>query len=205
MFCNKCGAQLPDSSIFCSQCGNTISNTKDILQNATISKRSSLHNNKTNLLWLILPIAIVITIVVCVSVIKDSETTPDVVEMKDRNETKDVIEQDVSEIQEVNENEAEDSLNDDESVSIYGKWIDSSGVISFTFQDNGIVRISGLSDILGADLFTFTEIDNDTFQLKADSDNVLLNLISFNLDYRIYGDVMAVNIAGEMYQLMRQE
>lgn len=89
--------------------------------------------------------------------------------------------------------------------SLYGTWTDESGVISFTFQENDTIRIGGLADTLGADLFTFTEVDDDTLQLKADTGNTLLNLISLNLNYEIYGDVMTMEIAGNTYQLIKQD
>lgn len=78
-------------------------------------------------------------------------------------------------------------------------------MISFTFQENGTIRIGGLADTLGADLFTFTEVDGDTLQLKADTGNKLLNLISLNLNYEISGDVLTVQIAGNTYRLIKQD
>lgn len=109
------------------------------------------------------------------------------------------------EAQDIMADVVEDALDAFQSISLYGTWTDENGVISFTFQENGTIRISGLADTLGADIFTFTEVDNDTLQLKADSDNKLLNLISLNLDYEISGDVMTVDIAGKTYQLMKHE
>lgn len=88
---------------------------------------------------------------------------------------------------------------------LYGMWTDSEGVIVFTFQENGKLRISGFSDLLGAELFVFTEVSSGTLQLKADSDNSVLNVISLNLRYTIVDNVMTVNIAGQTYQLIRQE
>lgn len=99
----------------------------------------------------------------------------------------------------------EDALDTFQKISLYGTWTDESGVISFTFQENGTIRIGGLADTLGADLFTFTEVDDDTLQLKADTGNKLLNLISLNLNYEISGDVMTVEIAGNTYQLIKQD
>jgi len=99
----------------------------------------------------------------------------------------------------------EDALDTFQRISLYGTWTDESGVISFTFQENGTIRIGGLADTLGADLFTFTEVDGDTLQLKADTGNKLLNLISLNLNYEISGDVMTVEIAGNTYQLIKQD
>ncbi|MBQ7920780.1 MAG: zinc-ribbon domain-containing protein [Lachnospiraceae bacterium] len=109
------------------------------------------------------------------------------------------------EAQNIVEEALEDALDTFQHFSLYGTWTDTSGVISFTFQENGKLRIAGLSDMLGADLFTYTEVDNDTLQLKAASDNEWLNLISLNLDYEISEDVMTVDIAGQTYQLIKQE
>lgn len=109
------------------------------------------------------------------------------------------------EAQEVMVEAVEDVLDTFQSVMLYGTWTDESGVISFTFQENGTIRIGGLADTLGADLFTFTEVDGDTLQLKADTGNKLLNLISLNLNYEISGDVMTVEIAGNTYQLIKQD
>ena len=109
------------------------------------------------------------------------------------------------EAQEVMAEAVEDVLDTFQSFSLYGTWTDESGVISFTFQENGTIRIGGLADTLGADLFTFTEVDGDTLQLKADTGNKLLNLISLNLDYEISGDVMTVQIARNTYRLIKQD
>lgn len=109
------------------------------------------------------------------------------------------------EAQNIVEGALEDALDTFQHLSLWGVWTDTSGVISFTFQENGKLRVAGLSDMLGGDLFTYTEVDNDTLQLKAESDNALLNLISLNLDYEISEDVMTVDIAGQTYQLIKQE
>lgn len=46
-------------------------------------------------------------------------------------------------------------------------------------------------------MFTFTEVDGNTLQLKADTGNKLLNRISLNLDYEIFllllGSFLPVN------------
>lgn len=109
------------------------------------------------------------------------------------------------EAQEVMAEAVEDVLDTFQSILLYGTWTDESGVISFTFQENGTIRIGGLGDTLGVDLFTFTELDGDTLQLKADTGNKLLNLVSLNLDYEISGDVMTVQIAGNTYRLIKQD
>lgn len=87
---------------------------------------------------------------------------------------------------------------------LYGTWSDNSGILTITFKENNTVRIAGLEDTLGVELFTFSEYDNDTLQLKADTDNKLLGMIKLNMDYEISGDTLTVSIAGQRFQLKKQ-
>lgn len=98
----------------------------------------------------------------------------------------------------------EDVMDEVQIVSLYGTWSDSTGTVSFTFYEDGKMRISGLGDTLGVDVFTFSEVDADTLQLNADTDNVLLGMVSVHLDYEISGDTMTVSIADMHYQLVKQ-
>ena len=43
--------------------------------------------------------------------------------------------------------------------TIYGSWTDSSRTITFSFNENRELRVSGPYNILGAELFTFEEDD----------------------------------------------
>ena len=87
---------------------------------------------------------------------------------------------------------------------LYGTWSDNSGILTITFKDDNTVRIAGLEDTLGVELFTFSEYDNDTLQLKADTDNALLAMIKLNMDYEISGDTLTVTIAGQSFQLNKR-
>lgn len=107
--------------------------------------------------------------------------------------------------QEALEKSVEVDGNATQDNSLYGTWTDESGLVSFTFYENGAIRISGLSDLLGADLFCFTEIDSDTMQLKADSDDTLWNRVSIHLKYEISGEIMTVSMGEYTYQLVRQD
>ena len=114
----------------------------------------------------------------------------------------------------------EDAMDIVQISSLYGTWSDNSGTVSFTFYENGKIRISGLSDMLNVDAFTFTEIDADTLHLKADTDNAflgmlsheilgmlsheILGMLSLEMDYEISGNTMHVSIAGQNYQLVKQ-
>ena len=103
------------------------------------------------------------------------------------------------------ENWVEDKLDAVQVYSLYGTWTDSNGAISFTFSEDGKVRISGMSDILSVDAFTFTEVDDDTLQLKADTDNPIAGMVGLNMDYEIEGDTMTVSIAGKEVKLVKKE
>lgn len=87
--------------------------------------------------------------------------------------------------------------------SLQGKWMDKNGLFSITFNDDNTLTIKDASGVIGADLFTYTEVDDHTIALKADSDNILANIISLNMDYEVNGKVLTVSIAGMNYELER--
>lgn len=99
----------------------------------------------------------------------------------------------------------EETLDKVQIYSLYGTWSDSYGAVSFTFQEDGIIKISGLEDTLNLSVFTFTEVDDDTLELKAESSNPLLGILSVNMDYEINGDTMDVSIAGKTLKLMKKD
>lgn len=100
---------------------------------------------------------------------------------------------------------AEETMDIVQIVSLYGTWTDSYGAISFTFNQDGTIRITGLADTLGVEAFTFTEVDSDTLELKADTDNPILGAVGLNMDYEIEGDTMTVTIAGNELTLIKKE
>lgn len=58
---------------------------------------------------------------------------------------------------------------------------------------------------MSVDVFAFSEVDNDTLQLKAESDNPIIGAVGLNLDYEIEGDSMTVTIAGKELKLVKKE
>lgn len=98
----------------------------------------------------------------------------------------------------------EQMMNTVQGVSLHGTWTDGSGMVSFTFYEDGKIRIAGLEDTLGVELLTYTEVDQDTLKLKADTKNVILGSASLNMDYEITDDIMTVSIAGQSFQLIKQ-
>ena len=113
--------------------------------------------------------------------------------------------EEVEDVEQAVENFVEDALDTVQIYSLYGTWTDSYGAISFTFSEDGKLRVSGMSDILSVDAFTFTEVDDDTLQLKADTDNPIAGMIGLNMDYEIEGDSMTVSIAGKQINLVKKE
>lgn len=99
----------------------------------------------------------------------------------------------------------DDAMDEIQRLSLYGTWSDSTGTVSFTFYENGKIRISGLGTTLGVEVFTFSEVDADTLQLKADSSNALVGMVSIQLDYEISGDTMTVSIADLQYRLIKKD
>lgn len=113
--------------------------------------------------------------------------------------------EEVEDVEQAVENFVEDALDTVQIYSLYGTWTDSYGAISFTFSEDGKLRVSGMSDILSVDAFTFTEVDDDTLQLKADTDNPIAGMVGLNMDYEIEGASMTVSIAGKKINLVKKE
>ena len=290
MFCEKCGAQLPDTAQFCNKCGNTLRKSTNMVQ-APIRKKPnvsqnfkmpSLSSGKKNkglfkiLAGIVLLIVLVIFAVVVFSGIQKKTsiygtwadanktitftfnedgnlrisgsnnvlgadafqfTEEDGVlhlqaqgligialdleyEISDDTLNISVMGQNImlyrvedSEVLNVEEAEnigdavgnfVEDALDIVQVYSLYGTWTDSYGAISFTFSEDGKLRVSGL-DTLSVDAFTFTEVDDDTLQLKADTDNPIAGMVGLNMDYEIEGDSMTVSIAGQQISLIKKE
>ena len=298
MFCEKCGARLPDTAGFCNKCGNALRKNASTVHtpvmkvpNAVIGSKKPLSVSKKNdkglheglvgtLLWVVLFVVVAVIIVVIVTAKKetgiygtwtDANKTITFTFNKDGNlriagannilgadvfqftKEKDVLHlqaaglsgigfdlkyeidddtlhisiagqsmtlyrvknshvegldlesSDAGSVGEALGAWAEDAIDAVQIYSLYGTWTDSYGAISFTFSKDGKLRISGLEDTLAVDAFTFSEVDNDTLQLKAESDNPLIGAIGLNMDYEIEGSSMTVSIAGKELTLVKKE
>jgi len=78
--------------------------------------------------------------------------------------------------------------------SLQGKWSDANGYFTLTINDDGTVQISDAKGLISADAFTYTEVDDDTVALKVKSDKLLAQLVSFNMDYHVEGEVLTISI-----------
>lgn len=284
MFCEKCGAQLPDTAKFCNKCGNTLRknintvqapmrNFTNVSKYLKIPSLTSVKKNKglfKILVGIILLVLLIVVAVVIFSGIKkktsiygtwadeshtvvftfsedgnlrisgannvlgadafqfteedgvlhlqtqglveialdlEYEISDDTLNMSVMGHNMTLYSVDDSEVENVEEaveSWVEDALDTVQVYSLYGTWTDSYGAISFTFSEEGKLSVSGL-DTLSVDAFTFTEVDDDTLQLKADTDNPIAGMVGLNMDYEISGDTMTVTIAEQSYTLIKQK
>ena len=287
MFCEKCGAQLPDTASFCNKCGNTLRKNVNTVQtpvrkvsNMTINQKNSpsLEVKKRKGLFGILAgiVLLIVLIIIAVAVFSGIQKKTNIYgTWTDANKTitftfnedgnlrisgannilgadafqfteedgilhlqaqglagigvdleyeivddtlnisimgqnivlyrvEDSEVMNFEEVEDAVESFVEDAVDTVQVYSLYGIWTDSYGAISFTFSEDGTLRVSGL-DALSVDAFTFTEVDDDTLQLKANTDNQLAGMLGLNMDYEISGDTMTVTIAGQSYTLIKQE
>lgn len=202
MFCEKCGAKLPDTASFCNKCGNVLRKEVNAKQESSLKLQKNVVGSNTNVkkplktkngkgfIGIVVIALLFIIGIIVVTGISSSK--------KKRNMDSDATGNFVEDF-------VEDALDSVQIISLYGTWTDSYGAVSFTFQKDGKIRISGLEDALGVDVFTFTEVDDDTLQLKAESDNPILGAVGVNLDYEITGDTMTVSIVGKTLKLVKKD
>ena len=93
---------------------------------------------------------------------------------------------------------------------LYGTWTDENNVLALTFQSDGSVRVAESKNIIGVDALMFEEVDEDTLSLKAKASGadlffgVVSNLISFYMDYELFGDELFVSFNGKEFHLIRE-
>ena len=97
---------------------------------------------------------------------------------------------------------------------LYGTWTDENNVLALTFQSDGSVRVAESKNIIGVDALTFREVDKDTLMLQTKASGgssgadlffgVVSNLISFYMDYELFGDELSVSFNGKEFLLIRE-
>ena len=93
---------------------------------------------------------------------------------------------------------------------LYGTWREENNVLALTFQSDGSVRVAESKNIIGVDALTFEEVDEDTLSLKAKGSDtnlvlgIVSNLISFYMDYELFGDELFVSFNGKEFHLFRE-
>lgn len=87
---------------------------------------------------------------------------------------------------------------------LYGTWTDQSRTLSLTFSSDGTVRIAGYSNLFGADVMKYSEVDDNTLSLSADASG-LLGMVSVNMDYEIFGGNLQIELAGQQFTLIKKD
>lgn len=87
---------------------------------------------------------------------------------------------------------------------LYGTWADSSKTLSLTFGSDGTIRIAGYSNLFGADVMKYKEVDDNTLSLSADTSG-LLGMVSVNMNYEIFGDNLWIELAGQQFTLIKKD
>lgn len=283
IFCEKCGAQLPDTASFCNKCGNTLRkgiNTvqKQVRKNPTMTGNqknfSSVSNKGRNaipkiLIGIVLLVVLIVVMAAIFTGIKKNsiygtwtdanktitftfnkdgnlrvsgannilgadafqfteedgvlrlqaqglagigvdleyEIVDNVLNISIMGQSMTLYRAEDSEAENVEDalgDWVENALDTVQIYTLYGTWTDSYGAISFTFSEDGKLSVSGLEDTLAVDAFIFSEVDDDTLQLKADSKNPIVGAVGLNMDYEIEGDSMTVTIAGKELKLIKK-
>ena len=86
---------------------------------------------------------------------------------------------------------------------LYGTWTDANQTLSFTFSSDGTLRIAGYSNLLGTDAVKYKEVDDKTLRLSTDTSS-LLDMVSVNMNYEIFGDTLQVELAGQQFELKKK-
>lgn len=161
--------------------------------------------NKQCLIWIISHLIIVVLIIIALVPSKKRDSL-------DTHKSKvEMTENDLSDSDESKSNVIEDSVEKAESIlqeakdnvdygvkvlfsSLQGKWSDENGYFTLIINDDGTVKISDASGVISADVFTYSEVDDDTVALKVKSDKMFAQLVSFNMDYHVDGKTLTISI-----------
>jgi len=88
---------------------------------------------------------------------------------------------------------------------LYGTWITADGTFALTLRNDGKVRVADASNLLGVDVLSYREIDEDTLGLKAEGNNMLLNMVEIAMDYQLLGDELTVEFLEYQFQLIKEK
>lgn len=86
---------------------------------------------------------------------------------------------------------------------LYGTWSNDGQTFTLTFEKSGTLRIADASNLIGVDVLKYQEVDGSTLSLSADQSG-LLGMISLSMKYKLFGDRLWVEIAGQEFALTRK-
>lgn len=86
---------------------------------------------------------------------------------------------------------------------LLGTWMDENNVLSFSFWEDGTVRIADSTGLFGAEVMKYTWVDDNTLTLKAKGTGIL-NFLSIELEYEMIGNLMWVDVFGKSFRMERK-
>lgn len=99
------------------------------------------------------------------------------------------------------------NVNSSNAKKLYGEWVADNGVLSLTFQEDDMVRIGAGAGLLGAEVFTYEIVDEDTLQFQVQADGIVgevADLFSIQVDYTLEGDELHITLLGKDFLLHRK-
>ena len=108
-------------------------------------------------------------------------------------------------LEDVYQNIVEDVMNTDEDSveDLYGSWIDKENLLSLSFLENGDVRISDKTGLIGLELMTYDIAWEGTLEFKAKTDGIF-GFLSYEVKYNLLGDTMTIELFGKTFELYRK-
>jgi len=92
---------------------------------------------------------------------------------------------------------------DTDVTDLYGTWITADRTFSISFGKDGKVRVADASNILGVDVLSYREIDENTLGLKAEGMNPVLNLVEIAMDYELRGNSLTIEFLEYRFELIQ--
>ena len=86
---------------------------------------------------------------------------------------------------------------------LYGTWVTADRTFSITFGRDGKVRVADASNLLGVDVFSYREIDENTLGLKAEGMNPVLNLVEIAMAYELSGSNLTIEFLEYRFELVQ--
>jgi len=196
MFCPNCGMKCPENAKFCPECGKNFDASKE-----KPKKKVPL----SVLLISIIGLLIIILLGVVIYMITKSDnresnlnTTPTLCPVSEE-------EQETEDLEEVYQNKVEDIVSTDEDSveDLYGSWTDKENLFSLSFLENGDVRISDKTGLIGLELMTYDIAWEGTLEFKAKTDGIF-GFLSYEVKYNLMGDTMTIELFGKTFELYRK-
>lgn len=86
---------------------------------------------------------------------------------------------------------------------LYGTWSDIGQSFTLTFEKDGTLRVAGADTLFGVDVLKYQEVGENMLNLSANQPD-LLDMISINMKYDLFGDLLWMEISGQEFGLTRE-